>query len=60
MNDHAGYPVAACPRCKHEQVDLDGFGVVYCPACYYCTHPHLTNGVCGICGYGPPEHQRGR
>lgn len=40
----------ACPRCAAEQEDFDGFGVVHCEACGYCTHPSATGGVCGICG----------
>lgn len=53
LNDHAGNPTARCPKCGHEQVDLDGFGVLHCDACRYCAHPMRTDGVCQICGDGP-------
>lgn len=48
-----------CPKCGAEQEDLDGFGLVFCPACGYCTHPsrataetRAENGsdICGLCG----------
>ncbi len=39
-----------CPRCGAQQQDFDGFGVVHCPACGYCTHPSATDGTCDICG----------
>jgi ribosomal protein L37AE/L43A len=45
---------APCPRCGIEQEDLDGFGVLHCPACGYCQHPSATrvDGVwrCDLCG----------
>ena len=63
------YPTVTCPKCGREQVDMDGFGFLACipfnipvsiaekhgviPCCGYCTHPSITDGVCGICG----EHQ---
>jgi methionyl-tRNA synthetase len=42
--------IIACPRCGVEQADFDGFGVVNCEACGYCTHPSAYGGVCEICG----------
>lgn len=39
-----------CPKCGAAQEDLDGFGVVACSACGYCTHPSRTGDICGICG----------
>ena len=27
-----------CPKCKRWQPDLDGFGVLKCEACDYCSH----------------------
>lgn len=38
-----------CPKCGAAQEDLDGFGVVACSACGYCTHPSRDNDICGIC-----------
>lgn len=43
-------PKAVCPKCGAEQNDFDGFGIVYCPACKFCTHPSRDGDVCGICG----------
>jgi hypothetical protein len=44
-------PQAQCPKCKQWQDDFDGFGVLHCEACGYCTHPSITNaGVCELCG----------
>lgn len=40
----------ACPRCGVEQEDFDGFGVLACEACGYCTHPERYGGICTICG----------
>lgn len=48
--------VAHCPACGLEQEDWDGFGVLTCDACGYCTHPSSTGtdepGVyqCDCCG----------
>jgi hypothetical protein len=39
-----------CPKCGTVQVDLDGFGVLYCPACVYCQHASRSDDVCGFCG----------
>jgi len=43
-------PIATCPKCKVEQPDLDGFGVLYCEACGYCLHPTMTDRKCDLCG----------
>lgn len=43
-------PVVFCPVCLTEQVDADGFGVLHCAQCGYCTHPSITGDICGICG----------
>lgn len=40
----------ACPECGESQEDLDGFGVLHCPKCGYCTHASVTGSVCGLCG----------
>jgi len=44
----------SCPKCGAEQLDLDGFGLVACPECGFCTHPSADSDahgrmVCGIC-----------
>ena len=41
---------AICPKCDAEQIDEDGFGVLYCGACGYCTHASVDGGVCSLCG----------
>jgi hypothetical protein len=43
--------MVACPVCAVEQQDLDGFGVLHCFACGYCSHPSRDGGVCGLCGH---------
>jgi DNA-directed RNA polymerase subunit RPC12/RpoP len=48
--DEMAYPVVVCPECGHEYEDLDGFGVLRCDACGFCTHSSLTGGICGLCG----------
>lgn len=46
--------MVACPCCGEGQEDLDGFGVVHCQRCGYCTHAsqHADHGgfICDICG----------
>lgn len=42
--------IIECPRCGAEQEDFDGFGVVHCEDCGYCTHPAATDNICEICG----------
>lgn len=44
------YPMAMCPHCRAEHEDLDGFGVVHCRACGYCTHISIDGDVCNLCG----------
>ncbi len=49
-----GVPHHPCPQCKKLVADHDGFGVLahVAPmpdACGYCTHPSISDGVCGIC-----------
>jgi ssDNA-binding Zn-finger/Zn-ribbon topoisomerase 1 len=39
-----------CPKCGAEQQDLDGFGVLHCPKCGYCSHASVTGDICGLCG----------
>jgi hypothetical protein len=50
-NEEEAYPMVACPVCAVEQQDLDGFGVLHCFACGYCSHPSRDGGVCGLCGH---------
>lgn len=42
--------IVSCPSCGAEQEDLDGFGVLFCPSCGYCTHVSVTGFICGLCG----------
>ncbi len=42
--------MVSCPHCGAEQEDLDGFGVLFCPKCGWCTHASITDGRCGLCG----------
>lgn len=50
------YPTAICPKCKVEQDDMDGFGILYCELCGYCTHPGSVmdekdgHWYCDLCG----------
>lgn len=39
-----------CPQCGQEQEDFDGFGVLYCPECGFCTHASITGDRCDLCG----------
>ena len=54
------YDTVACPKCRKEHVDMDGFGFIAClgDGCGYCTHPakHKAEDdgdwycdVCGVC-----------
>jgi hypothetical protein len=45
--------IMKCPNCGAPQEDHDGFGVLSCAVCGYCTHPSLTGGVCDICHKKP-------
>ena len=38
-----------CPKCNAEYNDFDGFGVLYCPKCRFCTHASVTGGICSFC-----------
>lgn len=49
------YPTYTCPRCDRVRVDMDGFGLLACPDCGYCTHTSSSsdasgNMVCDLCG----------
>lgn len=48
---HAEYPAATRPECHHEQTDYDGFGLLYCEHCGYCTHPSQSGDpmTCDLC-----------
>jgi len=49
-------PTMTCPRCKREEPDHDGFGMLahtkpaFEHGCGWCSHPSRDDGVCGICG----------
>lgn len=49
-------PTMLCPRCGQQYDDLDGFGVLHCEHCGFCTHASMTDGRCDLCGY-PHEQQ---
>jgi hypothetical protein len=42
--------MAECPQCHVEHEDLDGFGVLYCLDCGYCTHASIDGNRCNLCG----------
>jgi hypothetical protein len=46
-------PIRRCPKCDDEQPDMDGFGVLHCEHCGFCTHASITNGKCDLCGHAP-------
>jgi hypothetical protein len=43
-------PIVRCPCCPATQTDYDGFGVLKCDECGWCSHASAQNGVCGLCG----------
>lgn len=43
-------PTAECPKCGWMQEDHDGFGVLHCFKCGYCTHAAVDGNVCSLCG----------
>lgn len=49
---------SACPGCGAEYEDLDGFGVLHCRACGYCSHASITGGTCELCGHSEPFAER--
>ena len=58
MNDDEAL-MMSCPKCGAEQEDCDGFGVLYCQNCKYCTHSSQDgdgkgNWECGLCGRVTP------
>jgi len=48
--NHDDMPEMTCPKCRPEEPDLDGFGMLACPACKWCSHPSRDGGRCNICG----------
>lgn len=44
-----------CPKCERRHEDHDGFGVLFCNWCGYCTHSSITNGACDFCGEREPD-----
>lgn len=42
-------PQKICPSCGAVSKDFDGFGVLACELCGYCSHPSITGGICDIC-----------
>lgn len=44
-----GSVLATCPKCKRANNDFDGFGVLKCDFCDYCTHPSITGSTCDLC-----------
>lgn len=51
MTDTTAAPTMTCPKCSAVYDDHDGFGVLHCEKCGYCTHAVRTNGVCDLCGH---------
>ena len=51
------YPIVRCPKCSAEQIDMDGFGVLACELCGYCTHPCAEGDplICQICNATLPD-----
>lgn len=47
--DDVPMPKMGCPNCIAVYDDFDGFGVLFCGVCGYCTHPSVTGGVCDWC-----------
>lgn len=45
-------PQTQCPKCGQWQDDFDGFGVLNCEFCDYCSHPIQSGDPpqCEICG----------
>ena len=59
-------PVTVCPNCSRKALDYDGFGLIHCQRCDWCSHPTRSykDGlwICDICGQAsaaapitPPE-----
>jgi hypothetical protein len=46
-------PEADCPKCRQSQPDHDGFGVLKCIHCDYCSHPSADKDHHGLwrCGF---------
>lgn len=44
-----------CPCCGVEHEDMDGFGVLTCEMCGYCSHPSVTGGRCDSCDRPVPR-----
>jgi ribosomal protein L37AE/L43A len=45
-------PTMICPQCHIETIDYDGFGVLHCDNCGYCTHAAQSGDPlkCDVCG----------
>lgn len=48
-----------CPKCGEEYDDFDGFGVLYCEECGYCTHASITDRICDFCHKEPKDKRVG-
>jgi ribosomal protein L37AE/L43A len=42
-------PKMYCPECNAEYDDFDGFGILYCEKCGYCSHASVTGDICQFC-----------
>lgn len=51
----AAQPVMECPQCHKVEEDFDGFGVLCCDGCGYCTHSAIDGDVCSFCGKNTSE-----
>jgi hypothetical protein len=47
---HDVAPETECPKCGYWQPDYDGFGVMLCVKCAWCSHASIVGDECQLCG----------